>query len=94
MACTCALPPLGPLCRSTAIGQGAGAPIKIQLWPNKYREPDVILILPQRLSQHTEQYWIGADLVIEVVSPNDRQRDTKTKRRGKLLLARSLSNDG
>lgn len=63
-----------------ALGKVLLAPIKIQLWPGKYREPNLVLILTHRLQRHTEQYWLGADLVIEVVSPGDRQRDTKTKR--------------
>lgn len=63
------------------LGKVLLAPVKIQLWAGKYREPDLILILPPRYDQHTEQYWIGADLVMEVISPNDRQRDAKTKRR-------------
>lgn len=63
-----------------ALGKVLLAPIKIQLWPGKYREPDLVLILPHRLQRRTEQYWLGADLVIEVISPGDRQRDTKTKR--------------
>ena len=63
-----------------ALGKVLLAPIKIQLWPGKYREPDLVLILPHRLPRHTEQYWLGADLVIEVISPGDRHRDIKTKR--------------
>lgn len=66
---------------SHQLGKVLLAPTKIQLWPSKYREPDIIVIFPPRLRRHTDQYWIGADLVIEIVSPGDRQRDTKTKRR-------------
>jgi Uma2 family endonuclease len=28
-----------------------------------------------------ENHWLGADLVMEVISPGDRRRDTETKRR-------------
>ena len=31
--------------------------------------------------QSTKTYWVGADLVIEIVSPDDRGRDTVRKRR-------------
>lgn len=64
-----------------ALGKVLLAPIKVQLWPGKYREPDLLFIAPHRLAQRTDQYWLGADLVVEVISPGDRQRDTKTKRR-------------
>ena len=29
---------------------------------------------------HTKAFWLGADVVVEVVSPDDPERDTKLKR--------------
>jgi len=56
------------------------APFRIQLWPGKYREPDVIFMLAENSRRRSEHYWIGADLVMEIISPNDRNRDVVTKR--------------
>jgi Uma2 family endonuclease len=54
----------------------------VQLWPEKFREPDVVFMLAEHASRITEDYWIGADLVMEVVSSsdNDRRRDLVEKR--------------
>ncbi|MCB0064221.1 MAG: Uma2 family endonuclease [Caldilineaceae bacterium] len=59
------------------------APFRVQLWPGKYREPDVSLMLPEHDDRRFEEFWDGADLVIEVVSGSakDRERDLVTKRR-------------
>ncbi len=56
------------------------APFRIQLWPGKYREPDVMFMLAGNSKRRGEQYWIAADLVMEVISPNDRNRDLVKKR--------------
>lgn len=56
------------------------APLRLQLWRGKIREPDLIFLGSARDSRRQEQYWTGADLVVEVVSPDDRQRDHVTKR--------------
>ena len=57
------------------------APLRIQLWSGKYREPDLVFMATEHADRLGEQYWRGADLVMEVVSPDDPQRDTVTKRR-------------
>ncbi len=57
------------------------APLKVQLWPGKFREPDIIVILPGHVDRLHEQYLDAPDLVIEVVSPDNRQLDLETKRR-------------
>ena len=65
--------------------QGKGvvlvAPLKIRLWPGKYREPDVVMMLAEHESRIGDAYWDGADLVMEIVGENDRQRDHDVKRR-------------
>jgi Uma2 family endonuclease len=57
------------------------APLRIQLWPGKYREPDIVLMLHKHRDRRGEQFWLGADLVVEVVSPESRRRDSERKKR-------------
>ena len=60
-------------------GEVLFAPLPMQLWAGKFREPDVIFMRPQR--GQSRGYPDGADLVIEVVSddPKSRQRDEVIK---------------
>jgi Uma2 family endonuclease len=62
------------------LGTALIAPMRMQLWPGKFREPDIMLMLAENDERRTDQYWLGADLVMEVVSPDDRRRDLVTKR--------------
>ena len=57
------------------------APLLIQLWRGKFREPDIVFMAAEHADRLAEQYWHGADLVMEVVSPDDPHRDRVTKRR-------------
>lgn len=59
------------------------APLRVRLWPGKFREPDLVFLRKEHADQVAEDYWDGADLVMEVVSGNepDRRRDRVTKRR-------------
>ncbi len=57
------------------------APLRIQLWRGKFREPDIVFMATEHADRLDEQFWDGADLVMEVVSPDDRGRDLVTKRR-------------
>ena len=42
--------------------------IRVRLWPGKYREPDVLFMSAEHVDRITDEYWEGADLVMEVVS--------------------------
>lgn len=53
----------------------------MRLWTGKYREPDILFMLHDNKERRRKTYWIGADLVMEVVSPDDPRRDLETKRR-------------
>ena len=68
----------------SAAGSGLGAamfaPLHIQLWPGKFREPDIVYMAREHAHRLGERFWLGADLVMEVVSPDDPQRDLVTKR--------------
>jgi Uma2 family endonuclease len=56
------------------------APFRVRLREGKYREPDVMLMLTANAHRRGNEFWDGADLVMEIVSDDDPSRDLKTKR--------------
>lgn len=56
------------------------APLRIQIRPGKQREPAILLVRDARDPRRQNRYWLGADMVVEIVSPDDPERDTKVKR--------------
>src|SRR4051794_36056985 len=56
------------------------APFRIRLSPKQIREPDVMVMLSENAHRMNNEYWEGADLVVEVVSEEGRQRDLEIKR--------------
>ncbi|MBI2898065.1 MAG: Uma2 family endonuclease [Deltaproteobacteria bacterium] len=67
--------------RPRRLGSVLFAPLRVRLWPGKLREPDVVFMLAEHAARRHEEYWEGADLVMEVVSDDDRRRDIEIKRR-------------
>ena len=65
---------------SNQLGEVVFAPLKIKLWEGKFREPDILFMLKENKHKRGETFWHGADLVMEVVSPDDPKRDTEVKR--------------
>ena len=59
------------------------APLRVKLGPEKYREPDVVFMSTQNAARRGEDFWLGADLVMEVVSEGleNRERDLEKKRK-------------
>lgn len=57
------------------------SPLRVRLWPGKIREPDLIFLASATDPRRQNQLWTGADLVVEVISPDDPDRDLVTKRR-------------
>ncbi len=57
------------------------APLRLRIREGKYREPDLMLLLDANDPRNQERYWLGADLVVEVVSPDSPERDLVEKRR-------------
>jgi Uma2 family endonuclease len=55
------------------------APMPIQLWPGKMREPDVVLYRVEHLDRVREQFAGPPDLVIEILSPSTRSVDLGEK---------------
>lgn len=62
------------------LGRVLLAGIPVRLWEGKIREPDVVYMRTENRGRRREQYWDGADLVMEVVSPEGRQRDLEVKK--------------
>jgi Uma2 family endonuclease len=56
------------------------APIRMQVRPGKFREPDLLLVKSAKDPRRRNRYWTGADLTLEVVSPEKPERDLVDKR--------------
>ncbi len=57
------------------------APLRIQVRPGKFREPDILMLRDARDPRYQDAYWLGADVVVEIVSPDRPERDTEEKPR-------------
>lgn len=55
------------------------APLRIEVRPGKFREPDLLLLTNADDSRAQDEFWLGADLVVEIVSPDKPKRDTEEK---------------
>ena len=56
------------------------SPLRLQIREGKFREPDLMLLLDANDPRRQNAYWLGADMVIEIVSADDPERDTVVKR--------------
>jgi len=61
------------------LGKVLVAALPMRLRTGKYREPDVLFMKVEHAHRMQEQFWDGADLVMEVLS-EDRRHDLETKR--------------
>ena len=57
------------------------APLRLRIAAGKFREPDLLCLLDANDPRNQERYWLGADLVLEIVSPDNQERDLIAKRR-------------
>jgi Uma2 family endonuclease len=57
------------------------APLRVQVRPGKFREPDLLFMLDKNDPRAQDEYWLGADLVVEIVSADKPKRDTEEKPR-------------
>jgi Uma2 family endonuclease len=55
------------------------APLRVQVRPGVFREPDLLLLRDANDPRRQNAYWLGADLVMEIVSPDKPERDTEEK---------------
>jgi Uma2 family endonuclease len=56
------------------------AGLRLRLKAGKFREPDLLLLLDAKDPRRQDRFWTGADLVLEVVSKDNPQRDLEEKR--------------
>lgn len=56
------------------------SPLRVQIRPRKFREPDLVVLRDANDPRQQRRYWLGVDLVVEIVSDDDPERDTKVKR--------------
>lgn len=56
------------------------APLRLLVGPRTFREPDLLLVRSADDPRRGNNYWEGADLVVEIVSPDDPKRDYVRKR--------------
>ena len=54
--------------------------LRMRVREGKYREPDLLMLRERSDPRCQDRYWLGADLVAEVVSPDDPDRDLVEKR--------------
>ncbi len=56
------------------------APFKVRVAEKRVRGPDVCVLLDSNDPRRGNKYWAGADLIVEVVSPDNPERDYEEKR--------------
>ena len=54
--------------------------LRMRIREGKFREPDLLMLRERSDPRYQDRYWLGADLVAEVVSPDDPDRDLVEKR--------------
>ncbi len=55
------------------------AALRLRIGAERFREPDILLLRDAHDPRRQNRFWLGADLVVEVVSEDDPQRDTIEK---------------
>ena len=74
---------LNELLRNSVLHRGLGevymAPYRVRV-PGRFREPDVVVILARNAAHAHDSHADRADLVVEVLSPDDSDRDLVVKR--------------
>ena len=56
------------------------AGLRMRVHEGKFREPDLLLLRDRSDPRRRDRFWLGADLVMEIVSPDDSARDLVVKR--------------
>ncbi len=54
--------------------------LRMRIREGKFREPDLLMLRDRSDPRRQDRYWLGADLVVEVVSPDAPERDLVEKR--------------
>lgn len=56
------------------------SPLRLRIRPGKFREPDLLLLFDAKDPRGQNRFWLGADIVLEVVSEDKPERDLVDKR--------------
>ncbi len=56
------------------------AALRMRVRAGTFREPDLLLLRDRADRRYQDRYWLGADLVAEVISPDNPDRDLVEKR--------------
>ena len=56
------------------LGEVLCAALRVRIRPGKFREPDLLFMKEEHRNRIGEEYWDGADLVMEVVSKDAESR--------------------
>lgn len=56
------------------------APLRVRISAGRFREPDLVLLLDVNDPRNQNAFWLGADVVVEIVSPDHMERDMHLKR--------------
>ena len=56
------------------------AALRLRIREGKFREPDLLLLCGRSDARCRDRYWLGADLVAEIINPDDPDRDLVVKR--------------
>jgi Uma2 family endonuclease len=65
---------------SNRLGRVLFAPLKVRLRKGKFREPDILFLRREDLARMGNKFWDKVDLVMEVVSDENRDHDLVIKR--------------
>ena len=71
---------LNEFVESANLGIVMSAPTKVRIGQRHYRVPDVLFVASENLSKRHEQYWERINLAVEIISPDDPDRDLIDKR--------------
>ena len=66
--------------RPRGLGKVLFSGLRVRIRTKHFREPDVVFMGKNNAGKRTSPYWRGADLAMEVVSPDDPDRDYVEKR--------------
>ena len=54
--------------------------LRLRIREGKFREPDILVLRDRADPRYQDRFWLGADLVAEIVSPDRPERDLIDKR--------------
>ncbi len=66
--------------RPRGLGEMLTSPLRVRLRQGRFREPDLVFMFREHADRAGDDFWEGADLVVEIVSDDGRDRDLVEKR--------------